>query len=395
MLLIRTLLALFALAAGAQASLAAEAWRVVASTGAVTVGAPGVTPIAVNSRQALPGDSWVETGTSGRVVLTRGQESIAVGPNSRVMLPVQPVDGNTQILQTVGTALYQIGKQKAPHFQVDTPYLAAVVKGTTFTVSVTEGVASVDVSEGLVQVATPDGADRADVAPGFTGFVTHTARDKVVVVPTAASPGANEPGSKAGKSELKESSNGGQRVLITAPIGEVSLDVKTASGGLVTSTEPAANTTKTKSGVGGVLSSVTDTVRDAAGSETSSGSTLSVTADGGGASVGVDAGVASAGVAVDSGVGASVDLGGGVVGADVGAGSGGVSADVGVGGSTGAGVSVDVGGGDGVGIGVGVGGGAGVSIGVGNGGVGLGIGLGTGGSGGGLGLGLGLGQSGS
>ncbi len=142
-------------------------------------------PVAVNTKQTLPADSWVETAATGRIVLTRGVETIAVGPNSRVMLPALPVNGNTQVLQTVGTALYQIGKQKAPHFQVDTPYLAAVVKGTTFTVRVSEGVASVDVSEGLVEVATPDGAHRADVQPGFTGYVQRGQRDMVVAVPTA------------------------------------------------------------------------------------------------------------------------------------------------------------------------------------------------------------------
>ncbi|MEK7722402.1 MAG: FecR domain-containing protein, partial [Elusimicrobiota bacterium] len=127
-------------------------------------------------------------------------ETIAVGPNSRVMLPALPVNGNTQVLQTVGTALYQIGKQKAPHFQVDTPYLAAVVKGTTFTVSVSEGVASVDVSEGLVEVATPDGAHSAYVRPGFTGYVQRSQRDTVVVVPTTdgSTPGLS-PKDGAGK----------------------------------------------------------------------------------------------------------------------------------------------------------------------------------------------------
>lgn len=380
MVLIRTLLVLFVIAAGAQAAAAAEAWRVVASTGAVATGAPGVMPIAVNNEQSLPGDSWVETGASGRVVLTRGQESVAIGPNSRVMLPSAPVNGNTQVLQTVGSALYQIGKQKAPHFQVDTPYLAAVVKGTTFTVSVTEGVASVDVSEGLIQVATPDGADAKDVAPGFTGFVAHRQRDTVIVVPTSAAPGLDE--LKATKPEpkggLKQSSNELPRVVITAPIGDLSLDVKTASGGLVTGTE-----------VAGV-----PTTKNATATAAATGESSDVSLSAGSESAG-----ARADVSVESGgVGASADVGGGAAGVGVGAGNGGVSADVSTGGA-GAGVGVDVGGGNGVGVGVGIGGdsggGAGVGVSLGNGGVGLDVSLGAGGSGGGLGLGLGLGKSGS
>ena len=77
MLLIRTLLVLFVLAAGAQSVSAAEAWRIVASTGAVKSGAPGVMPVAVNSKQTLPADSWVETAATGRIVVARGYWAFA------------------------------------------------------------------------------------------------------------------------------------------------------------------------------------------------------------------------------------------------------------------------------------------------------------------------------
>lgn len=412
MLLIRTLLVLFVLAASAQSVSAAEAWRIVASTGAVKSGAPGVMPVAVNSKQTLPADSWVETAATGRIVVARGVETIAIGPNSRVMLPALPVNGNTQVLQTVGTALYQIGKQKAPHFQVDTPYLAAVVKGTTFTVSVSEGAASVDVSEGLVEVATPDRTDSAFVQPGFTGFVKQGERDKVVVVPTTdgSTPGLS-PKDGGGKSKLqRETSNTKGRVVITAAIGEVALDVKSVSGGLATgtdvSTKPGA--TKVAPAVAGARSNATDVVRDTEndGNASSSGATVTASTDGagasatagvasvdvsagaGGASAGLDVGGGAAAVDVSAGAGGAsvgVDVGGGAATVDVGAGSSGVSVDVGVGGGNGNG--------NGLGVGVGAGGGGvTVGIGVGNGGAGLGVGNGNGNGGGGLGLGVGGGH---
>jgi hypothetical protein len=420
MLFIRTLLVLFVFAAGAQAAGAAEAWRVVASTGAVKAGGPGVMPIAVTTKQTLPVDSWIETAATGRIVVARGVETIAVGPNSRVMLPALPVNGNTQVLQTVGTALYQIGKQKAPHFQVDTPYLAAVVKGTTFTVSVSEGVASVDVSEGLVQVSTPDGADSAYVQPGFTGYVQRSQRDAVVVVPTkdGSTPGASPRDGGKSKSDTarsyKETSNTKGRVFITAAIGEVALDVKSVSGGLATGTPTKDGVTKAASGVTGVISNATDVVRDTKsdGAASSAGATPSVasvdvgvasvdvstgsvgvdvgggvaavdvTTGAGGAGVGVDVGGGVAAVDVSAGAGgasAGVDVGS-VASVDVGAGTGGVSADVGVGGGSGSGNAL--------GVSVGVGGG-GITVGVGVGNGGLGIDLGGGGGGGLLGLGLG------
>lgn len=414
-LLIRTLLVLFVFAAGAAGASAAEAWRIVASTGAVKAGAPGMMPVAVNPKQELPVDSWVETAATGRVVLARGHESIAVGPNSRVMLPALPVNGNTQVLQTMGSALYQIGKQKAPHFQVDTPYLAAVVKGTTFTVSVSEGVAAVDVTEGLVQVATPDGADSAYVQPGFTGFVTRGQRDTVVVAPTGTAPGASDaPKGKAKVNPIgSPSSNKNDRVIITAAIGEVSLDVKSVSGGLVTGTQPApANGgTKPTPTLGNTISGVGDSVRDAKSGNASAPS-LSASVDAGGAAASAGVSVASVDVGVSgSGAGASVgvggvasvdvsaggggggvgvgaDVGGGLASVDVSAGGGGVSVGAGAGGAGGVSVDLGVGGGNGTGgggAGVSVGvGGAGVSVGVGNGGVGVGVDLGVGGGGGGL-----------
>jgi hypothetical protein len=409
MLLVRTLLVLFVFAAGAHATAAAEAWRIVASTGAVKAGAPGVMPVAVTTKQTLPADSWIETAATGRIVVARGVETIAVGPNSRVMLPALPVNGNTQVLQTVGTALYQIGKQKAPHFQVDTPYLAAVVKGTTFTVSVSEGVASVDVSEGLVQVATPDGAHSAYVQPGFTGYVQRSQRDTVVVAPTkdGSVPGSSlQDGGKAKSGALKETSNTKGRVFIPAAIGEVALDVKAVSGGLATGTDVGTKSggTKVASAVAGGVSQTTNVVRDTSGATTDAsagggGASVSVDAGGGAASVDVSAGGNGAVVSVDAGGGAaSVDVAAGPGGASAGVGAGGVaSVDVGVG-SGGASVGVDVGGGSGnsnvVGVDVGVGsGGVTVGVGVGNGGLGVAFGVGGGGGGGGL-LGLGLGGGG-
>jgi hypothetical protein len=407
-LLIRTLLVLFVFAASAAGASAADSWRVVASTGAVKSGAPGATPVALNPKQDLPADSWVETGASGRAVLARGPESIAVGPNSRVMLPSQPVNGNTQVLQTMGSALYQIGKQKAPHFQVDTPYLAAVVKGTTFLVSVSEGVAAVDVTEGLVQVATPDGADSAYVQPGFTGFVTRGARDKVVVLPTADAPKANDAPSKgkAGPVSFKETSNTKDRVVIPAAIGELSLDVKAASGGLVAGTEPTPTKTRVASLGGnsvvsdtksdGTTGSLLNASADAGGvaANANVGGAASVEVSAGGGSVSAGAGVGGGSVAsVDvsagnGGVGVGADVGGGAAVVDVSAGSGGVSASAGVGA---VGVDVGVGGSNGSGSGNGSGGASvgvdlgvvGVDVTVGNGGIGVGVGGSTSGSGGG------------
>jgi FecR protein len=60
-----------------------------------------------------------------------------------------------------------------PHFIVDTPMLAAVVKGTTFTVVVDKDRSAVQVIEGAVEVAALDGGMSQLVAGGRSVFIDH------------------------------------------------------------------------------------------------------------------------------------------------------------------------------------------------------------------------------
>lgn len=219
---------------------AGEAWRVVDSAGAVRAGGAGFMPVALTRDQTLPADAWVETAEGARAVLARGHETIVVEPKSRVLLPDQEVNGNTQVLQTMGSALYKIGKQKKPHFQVDTPYLAAVVKGTQFTVTVGDSDAAVTVTEGLVEVATPDGKDIEFVPPGFTATVGGDAKGDVIVRHTpneGASPRTEvqpttDETTERDKGKSEQTGEAGTPVLIPVTVGEVDIDVKEVSGGL-------------------------------------------------------------------------------------------------------------------------------------------------------------------
>lgn len=206
---------------------AGDGWRVVDTAGVVRVGGPGYMPVALTRDQELPSDAWIET-ASGRAVLVRGQETVIVEPNSRVQLPGEAVNGNTQVLQTLGSAIYKIGKQKEPHFQVDTPYLAAVVKGTAFKVKVDDDDASVTVTEGLVEVSTPDMQDVEFVRPGFTAIVSRDNSSDIVLNPTRAD---ERRGPEIPKSDVGST----QAVFIPKTIGDVEIDVKEVSSGLVTS----------------------------------------------------------------------------------------------------------------------------------------------------------------
>lgn len=222
----------------ATAAIAGDTWRVVQAVGNVQVGGEGVMPVALSNNRVLPGGAWVQTADGGRALLSNGSETIAIAPNSRVLLPSEKVGDNTQVLQSVGSVLYQISKQLKPHFQVDTPYLAAVVKGTTFTVTVKKGAATVEVTEGLVEVATPDRLDSEFVGAGFMA----TVHDNQKTVAVERSIVSLDP---AKQEQAKP-------IVINQPIGEVTIDVKKESGGLIgassTANETIALNTKTPNG---------------------------------------------------------------------------------------------------------------------------------------------------
>jgi collagen type III alpha len=120
---------------GFNAAQAAD-WRVVEVSGVVRVASPGHDPASVLPNQALPVGSIVTTAAGGRAALFNGAQRITMGPNSRMTVAPDNAAGMTRVMQDLGSILFQVDKQKAPHFRVETPLLAAIVKGTTFTVNV-------------------------------------------------------------------------------------------------------------------------------------------------------------------------------------------------------------------------------------------------------------------
>src|SRR5436309_592941 len=81
-----------------------------------------------------------------RAALVRARDYVVVSPASRIRVPTFQQQGGSGLIQMItdaGTAMFRIQHQSVPHFGVQTPYLAAVVKGTVFTVTVGEHGASV------------------------------------------------------------------------------------------------------------------------------------------------------------------------------------------------------------------------------------------------------------
>ena len=128
----------------------------------------------------------VSTGRKSRAVLVRGQEYVVVSPSSRIRISEpQKSGGLFQFFNEVGNVLFRIDKKATPHFGVKTPYLAAVVKGTTFSVTVSETGTAVQVTEGAVQVSTNDGGAQRLLSPGMIGMVTQDQQFRLTITGTA------------------------------------------------------------------------------------------------------------------------------------------------------------------------------------------------------------------
>jgi FecR protein len=174
---IKTLAVIASLLSSGAAYAGSPGWTVSETSGAVAISRAGVTNASFNRIAAKGGKvgegDIIATGANGRAVIVRGEEYVIVAPNSRLRI-VDTTENNTltQFFQSAGNSVFKIKKKMTPHFGVQTPYLAAVVKGTTFSVTVTPTGAAVQVTEGRVQVSTLDGAATHLVIPGEIGMVS-------------------------------------------------------------------------------------------------------------------------------------------------------------------------------------------------------------------------------
>jgi hypothetical protein len=250
-----------------------SAWRVSKVSGDVLIGSPGAQQVSVSSTTSLkPGDT-IRTGRNGRVLLVRGAETILISANSQVVVPISNEVGRTTILQQAGTILLDVEKRNVQHFDVETPFLAAVVKGTQFQVTVTPRGAKVNVQRGQVEVADFRSGQFALVQPGQAASVSGSgvaglnlsgsgsfnaiqqgAPRAPTVRPLAVPPGGlvqPASGQQARPASGSEGSTpaatvpngragsvGGGVVRIGAPLGEVRVNVHAATGGLARDGNP-------------------------------------------------------------------------------------------------------------------------------------------------------------
>ncbi|MGE3968853.1 MAG: FecR domain-containing protein, partial [Dongiaceae bacterium] len=148
-----------------------QRWLFVETSGRVELSPAG----APDLWQPATVGTWVElgaavrTGADGSARLSHGGDVIRIGPDSEMSLPApgQGDDLVTRILQRAGQIFFEVAHRSSGSFRVDTPYLAVVVKGTRFGVSVSGEGTSVSVTEGAISVSK-EGGGEAGVSAGET-----------------------------------------------------------------------------------------------------------------------------------------------------------------------------------------------------------------------------------
>jgi hypothetical protein len=183
-------------------------WTLLEASGEVLVQmpeAPDWIPAEVGI--VLPDDSSVRTGADGTATLstatlTAEGDVVRMTPSSEATLArADPSTGIlTRVLQRIGTLFFEVAHRPSGTFRVDTPYLAVVVKGTAFGVSVASSGTSVSVTSGVVSVSKAEGGPAASVSAGQSAS-TGSDPDSAVSVSGGGTSSSTDAESEANQSE--------------------------------------------------------------------------------------------------------------------------------------------------------------------------------------------------
>lgn len=151
-----------------------QSWEVRRISGSAWLLQTGHQQVQLEKNSIVQPGNTLKTGDRSRVLLARGKERIQVGSNTILSIPVEAElkPGQTKIKLKSGRLDLIVKKMPDEHFSVETPFIAAVVKGTRFTVSTTSTRSLVRVFEGLVGVESNISEERADIRPGKSASLT-------------------------------------------------------------------------------------------------------------------------------------------------------------------------------------------------------------------------------
>jgi FecR protein len=168
----------------------AAGWRVDGVTGEASAhrDAGAAAPLAVG--QVLSAGSEVATGAGAVVFLSHNGDRMIIQPNSRLRIDEPGTAGLLDhFMQSLGSVFYDVEPRKSRSFGVTAPYVAAVIKGTRFLITVGPDKNSVRVDRGLVLVESTDGVSSVLVGAG-TIAIAEPALARGVTLSTSGIPDA-------------------------------------------------------------------------------------------------------------------------------------------------------------------------------------------------------------
>lgn len=221
----------------------------------------------------VPDDRVIRTLGNGRVDLQRDAEVISLAGNTQIQIKDKTGQRFTTVEQHFGTVEIEAEVRNVQHFAVETPFLAAVVKGTHFIVKSGKSGSSVKVTRGRVEVSDNQSGAHVLVPAGQQATVSATG-------------------------DLSVSSRGAGATQVVGVDGKVISGSTT--GGINATVGVAGTNASVEAGSNGVTVGATTPIGVSAG----------VSVGGGGASVGVGVGGTTVGVSAGGGNGVSVNVGG-------------------------------------------------------------------------------------
>ncbi|MCM5554117.1 FecR domain-containing protein [Pleomorphomonas sp. NRK KF1] len=143
----------------------AEDWQI-ASVSGKAFRLEGASWVPVKAAEEIAVGDTVKTLGSGTLTLTRQGVTVTVAPNSRVQIAERMNGTFTDVIQTAGSTEVEVDPRRRIRLAVATPYMAAVVKGTVFTVSTFQGYSETTVQRGRVAVIDTRNRLEAEVTAG-------------------------------------------------------------------------------------------------------------------------------------------------------------------------------------------------------------------------------------
>lgn len=155
-------------------------WIVGLVSGEVQVQSRARTAAELAIARRIEAGEQLSAGRDGRAVLTRGSDLVAVEPGGILALGEERREGGfTRFLQEIGDALFEVEPLGERRFEVETPDLNVVVKGTSFRVRVDDVGTAVEAGDGYIEVAP---RDRRMIARFPAGFVASIGRTPGAVI---------------------------------------------------------------------------------------------------------------------------------------------------------------------------------------------------------------------